>query len=318
MANERAYTLRNVGTEEAPVWELWFAVTVADSVMMSDKDGETRTIVDYVNQKIADLIGGAPATYDTLKEIADYITAHKDVSDALNAAIANKADKTLATSNADGLMSKADKAKLTGIDPGANNYIHPTTPGNKHVPSGGAAGQVLKYSADGTAAWGEDKDTTYSDMKGASASAAGANGLVPAPAANTQGKFLRGDGTWQNPPNTTYGVATSAADGLLSKSDKAKLDGVATGANKYTHPTTAGNKHIPAGGASGQILRWSADGTATWGADNNTTYNVATESSNGLMSKEDKAKLNNAPTIGFGTSYPGSAPNNSLYFLIKT
>ena len=40
----------------------------------------------------------------------------------------------------------------------------------------------------------------------------------------------------------------------------------------YTHPTSAGNKHIPAGGAAGQILRWSADGTAMWGADNNTTY----------------------------------------------
>lgn len=36
---------------------------------------------------------------------------------------------------------------------------------------------------------------------------------------------------------------------------------------KYTHPTTSGNKHIPAGGSDGQILRWSADGTAEWGND---------------------------------------------------
>ena len=43
----------------------------------------------------------------------------------------------------------------------------------------------------------------------------------------------------------------------------------------YTHPTTSGNKHIPSGGSSGQILRWSADGTAVWGADNNTTYGAA-------------------------------------------
>lgn len=42
----------------------------------------------------------------------------------------------------------------------------------------------------------------------------------------------------------------------------------------YTHPTTAGNKHIPAGGVAGQILRWSADGTAVWGADNDTTYTL--------------------------------------------
>jgi hypothetical protein len=40
----------------------------------------------------------------------------------------------------------------------------------------------------------------------------------------------------------------------------------------YTHPTTAGNKHIPTGGASGQILRYSASGTAVWGNENNTTY----------------------------------------------
>ena len=33
----------------------------------------------------------------------------------------------------------------------------------------------------------------------------------------------------------------------------------------YTHPTTAGNKHIPAGGSAGQILKWSAAGTAVWG-----------------------------------------------------
>ena len=59
----------------------------------------------------------------------------------------------------------------------------------------------------------------------------------------------------------------------------------------YTHPTTSGNKHIPAGGSSGQILRWSADGTAVWGADNNTTYSDATQSVHGLMSAADKKKL---------------------------
>ena len=50
----------------------------------------------------------------------------------------------------------------------------------------------------------------------------------------------------------------------------------------YTHPTTSGNKHIPSGGSSGQILRWSADGTAVWGADNNTTYSTGTTSTAGL------------------------------------
>ena len=91
--------------------------------------------------------------------------------------------------------------------------------------------------------------------------------------------------------NTTYNNATTSTAGLMSAADKTKLEGIATEANKYVHPTTSGNKHIPAGGSSGQILRWASDGTAQWGNDNNTTYSVATSSSNGLMSSTDKAKL---------------------------
>lgn len=96
--------------------------------------------------------------------------------------------------------------------------------------------------------------------------------------------------------NTTYSAATQSAAGLMSANDKKKLDGVATSANNYSHPTSSGNKHIPSGGSSGQILRWSADGTATWGADNNTTYSAATQSADGLMSAADKTKLDGIDT----------------------
>lgn len=74
----------------------------------------------------------------------------------------------------------------------------------------------------------------------------------------------------------SHSAATTSAAGFMSATDKAKLDGIAAGANAYSHPTTSGNKHIPSGGSSGQILRWSADGTAAWGADNNTTYSAGT------------------------------------------
>lgn len=46
-----------------------------------------------ISTAISDLIAGAPETYDTLKEIADYIEAHKSVETALNEAIGKKADK---------------------------------------------------------------------------------------------------------------------------------------------------------------------------------------------------------------------------------
>lgn len=39
-------------------------------------------------------------------------------------------------------------------------------------------------------------DTTYSNMTGATSGTAGAAGLVPAPAAGDESKFLQGDGTW--------------------------------------------------------------------------------------------------------------------------
>ena len=107
-----------------------------------------------ISAAISELIGGAPETYDTLKEIADYIASHEDVVTALNAAIGNKVDKvegkglsaedfttalkeklealpvitaaqvegwnakadnSAATAEADGLMSKEDKARLDGI-----------------------------------------------------------------------------------------------------------------------------------------------------------------------------------------------------------
>ncbi len=61
-----------------------------------------------------------------------------------------------------------------------------------------------------------------------------------------------------------HAAATRSAAGFQSADDKTKLDGIAAGANNYIHPTTAGYKHIPAAGASGQILEWSSAGTAKW------------------------------------------------------
>lgn len=62
----------------------------------------------------------------------------------------------------------------------------------------------------------------------------------------------------------TKEAASALSDGLMSSSDKEKLDEIAEGANNYIHPETSGNKHIPSGGSSGQILSWCGDGTAKW------------------------------------------------------
>lgn len=142
------------------------------------------------------------------------------------------ATKNTATTSDAGLMSSEDKEKLDGIASGANNYVHPTNSGNKHIPSGGSDGKILGWKADGEAQWVDDKGTTY------------------------------------NP-------ATQDEDGLMSAEDKVKLDGIEENANNYVHPTSAGNKHIPSGGSSGQILKWSQSGTAVWANETDTTYDAA-------------------------------------------
>ena len=80
-------------------------------------------------------------------------------------------------------------------------YTHPTTAGNKHIPSGGSSGQVLVYSSSGTAAWGSVPSHSHSNYQGATASAAGVAGFVPPAAkAQTTAYFLTGAATWSNAP----------------------------------------------------------------------------------------------------------------------
>ena len=61
-----------------------------------------------------------------------------------------------------------------------------------------------------------------------------------------------------------------AANGTISATDTDTV---------YTHPTSAGNKHIPTGGAAGQFLKYSSSGTATWATPSYTT-NTNTQLSN--------------------------------------
>lgn len=69
-----------------------------------------------------------------------------------------------------------------------------------------------------------------------------ANGLAPQlPNETTTTKYLRQDGTWVVPPNTTYSAATQSAAGLMSADDKKKLDGIASGAQVNSVTGVKGN-----------------------------------------------------------------------------
>ena len=120
-------------------------------------------------------------------------------------------------------------------------------------------------------------------MKGADTTTDGEIGLVPKPTKGNSNRFLRSDGTWVVPPNTTYSVASTSANGLMSASDKTKLDGIASGANRYVHPsytakssglykvTVDSTGHVKATSA---VTKSDITALGIPGQDTNTTYTL--------------------------------------------
>lgn len=81
----------------------------------------------------------------------------------IDAIVANKVDKVPGKGLSENDYTSTEKNKLHDVEENANNYVHPTTSGNKHIPSGGSAGKILGWEADGTAQWVDDRNTEYSD-----------------------------------------------------------------------------------------------------------------------------------------------------------
>ena len=285
-----------------------------------------------------------------------------------------------------GVTSVATSGAITGgTITGTGTIGHSTAAGNKHIPTGGTVGQVLKNTASGTAAWAADTNTwrSISDSTSETSSTISAS-QTAVKAAYDKGNhshpylgsaetaadsekvdgingasLLRSDvddtfsgslvsdvrnkgifGTYdsyktdhiwsmgtsyknhesgtnfgnlyglayKHTNNTTGGtmagghqmVWCQSGDGTSAmgtnlwtsgavivdsttvietdaKIDADKIKNVPatwTANTVYTHPTTAGNKHIPSGGTVGQVLKNTASGTAAWAADNNTTYSA--------------------------------------------
>lgn len=141
-----------------------------------------------------------------------------------------------ATTSTHGLMSTADKTKLNGIAAGANNYSLPM------AANGTRGGVQLGYSTNAknyavqasseklyvNVPW---TDTVYTLPLAANGTRGGVQ-LGYTTSGKNYAVQQSGEKLYVNVPweNTTYSAATTSANGLMSSSDKTKLNGIASGA----------------------------------------------------------------------------------------
>lgn len=222
-------------------------------------------------------------------------TAAAKLAALAKAELGKKAGKDVATAEADGLMSATDKVKLDGVEGGATKTIvddvmsdTSTNPVQNKV--------VMKYiDSRGSLPPVSDKNDTMliQVVHGAYALRTKESIFPVDDALDTESKNAVENGIVARRFEQLSGVtlpATSTRDGLMSKDDKVKLDGVEAGANKTvvdaaldassTNPVQ--NKAVKA------ALDKKADKTAL---DTKADTTVATASANGLMSAADKEKL---------------------------
>lgn len=178
----------------------------------------------------------------------------------VKAALDTKAGLDVATSTANGLMSSTDKSKLDGIVAGAEvnqNAYSKITVGTTEI-----------------AATSKTDNITI---------VAGNNVTLTPDASNKKYTISATD--------TTYPTASASTNGLMSKEDKAKLDGISAEANKYELPTASNT--ILGGVKVGTNLSIDTNGVLS---AKDTTYGNATTTDAGLMSGDDKKKLDGIAT----------------------
>jgi hypothetical protein len=198
-----------------------------------------------------------------------------------------------ATDSKAGLMSGAEHTKLTGIESGANKTI--VDDAIKADSINPVQNKVVKTELDKKA----EKEHEHTQYENQNAFAKVTVGATTIEADNTSdGITIVGSSNVTVTPDaaskkitieakdTTYEAATSTAPGLMSATDKAKLDGIALNANKYELPVATTD--VLGGVKQGENITIAEDGTIS---SKNTEYGIVTTTKEGLMSAGDKEKL---------------------------
>jgi len=183
-----------------------------------------------------------------------------------------------ATTSVNGFMSSGDKTKLDGIATSANNYTHPTGGANSTITAttGLVLSSITVNSLGHVTAVGS-KTLAAGDLPSHTHTLANISDSGNLAAISTNGSttnFLRGDGSWINPPQgTVTSVAASSGTGISVTGSPITSSGTLTITN--TAPHIATNLGITAGTIGGPIVT-SSTGT-------NATLPIATASNSGVV-----------------------------------
>ncbi len=225
------------------------------------------------------------------------------------------------------VLSKSDAQTLLNVEDGANNYVHPSTDGNLHVPATSTTnnGKVLKAGATaGSIAWADDTDTitTINGKTGAIAKEDITALGIPAqdtvyehPA--THSADIITDGT----TNKTFtAVLKSAYDGLVTLFSGISSVVTTLGPDNTSIPTSKAVADAISGAGGGDMLKSTYDpsniGANVYNADNHidgTTNKVftATEQSK-LSGIDDNAEVNNISDVNATALTDGG--NSALHY----
>lgn len=207
------------------------ATTKANNALASAKTYADNAAATVKN----DLLNNAGAAYDTLKELGDLIDDNADAIEALEAIASGKANAvhTHAISDIANLQSTLNEKAATNH--GTHVSYSTTAPVMDGAASVGTASTVArsdhKHPTDTSRASQTDLDALETVVAGK------ANSSHTHTIANITDLQSTLDGKAAN--SHTHSNATTSAAGLMSASDKSKLDGIASGANKYTLPTAS-------------------------------------------------------------------------------
>lgn len=130
--------------------------TAAIALKVDKVDGKQLSTNDYTTaekQEVAKIANKVDKVSGKGLSTNDYTAEDK----AAVGTIADKVDKVEGKQLSTEDYTTAEKTKLQGVAANANNYVHPTTAGNKHIPAGGTAGQILVNTGDGTAEWQDNQ-----------------------------------------------------------------------------------------------------------------------------------------------------------------